>query len=493
MKKIADLVRCVVFLVILVSALWIINQILRPEYDFSNAYWPSSTTYKRFYEMEKESIDVLFLGSSVMMNVFSPLQIYKDYNIRSFNLGSEQQSPFLSYYWLKEALRFQKPKIVVMDARFCFPYHPEHPINTTEGLIRKCIDPMRLSSVKMEAVHELCRIDPQHVELSYYLTNLRYHDRWKALEKNDFYWDERTSSKLMGYTLGTDTHGETYQTFDPKNPDEVFDGFHALSVEYMDKMAVLCAQNGIEMILVSLVGNEMNDGIHNAYAAFAQRHGIDYYNFSETSLHDAIGAKFPEESILRHATPKGAIKMSQYMGRLLHETYGIEGVRDEQWEDNLSFYENVLKMHELPSIYDLETYLSSLPKGDCTIFMTVKDDAYTGMPEGAKMALKELGLYTEWNADMYRQPYMAILSEAGVVEGAGGYQSKSGRFEGGRYDVLSIGYQDGNVASVKINGEEHCMNKRGLNIVVYSHYQDKVIDSVNFDLPEGTCIRKTTM
>ena len=88
---------------------------------------------------------------------------------------------------------------------------------------------------------------------------------------------------------------------------------------------------------------------------------------------------------------------------------------------------------------------------------------------------------------------MAILSEGRVIEGAGGYQSYSSRFEGGRYDVLSIGYQDGNVASVKINGEECSVNRRGLNIVVYSHYQDKVIDSVSFDPREGACTRKPVM
>jgi len=185
----------------------------------------------------------------------------------------------------------------------------------------------------------------------------------------------------MGYTLGTDTHGETYRTFESQDRTVVFDGFHALSMEYLEKMAVLCEENGIELILVSVVGNEMNDGIHNAFTTLAEQYGIAFYNFSEISLHDAIGAKFPEESILRHATPKGAIKVSQFMGRLLTEKHGIQGVQDSQWENNLPFYENVLRMHELQFTNDLETYLSLLPKEDCTIFMTVKDDAYAGMPD----------------------------------------------------------------------------------------------------------------
>jgi len=485
MKKITGVLRCVAFLLILAVTLSTVNGILLPKYYYFNAYWPSSTTFNQFYEMRENSIDVLFLGSSVAMNAFSPMEIYKEYGIRSFNLGSEQQSPFLSYFWLKEALRSQLPEIVVMDARFCYNYRPHTVINTEEGLTRKSLDQMRLSPVKIQAIHELCSMDSSHSELSYYLPNIRYHDRWKQLEKIDFYRGEYRYSKLMGFCMGTDINPDPYATFDPQDGLAQPEGLHALGMEYLDRMAVLCKEKGIKMILVNIAGNEMDDGINNAYTTFAQKHGIDYYNFCETEQYHAVGARFPEESIFRHMPLRGGIKMSQYMGMLLTEKYGIESVQDSQWEDNLSFYENVLRMHELQFTHDLETYLSLLPEKDCTIFMAVKDDAYAGMPEDAKAELKRLGLRTEWNESMRRQPYMAILSNGKIIEGAGGYQAYSDRFEGGRYDVKSIGYSDGNVASVMIDGKEYAVNQRGLNIVVYSHYQDKVIDSVSFDIQEG--------
>ena len=485
MKRIAGIARCVVFLVILACVLGKINDILEPNYNFTNADWPSNSTYDGFYEMKENSIDVLFLGSSVAANSFSPLQIYKDYQIRSYNLGSEQQSPFLSYFWLKEALRYQKPQAVVIDLRFCVNMNAASPINTLEGLTRKCLDAMHFSPVKVEAVRTLCKLDPAHSEMSYYLTNLRYHDRWKSLEKSDFNWNEYNKYHLMGHALSRDIYTGEYYTFDSKDSESVSNEFHQLSMEYMDKIALLCKENGIELILVNVLGNVMDDGIHNGYTALAERHGIDYYNFSETGLHNALAVKHPEESVFGHASPKGAVKMSQYMGGLLADVYGVEGIKDEQWEEKLSFYENALKMHELPSIDDLESYLAMIPDDDCTVFMAVKEDASAQMPEGAKAQLKRLGLNTEWNEDMYRQPYMAILSPHGNIEGAMGYQAHSSRFEGGRYDVQSIGYQEGNAASILINGKEYSLKSRGLNIVVYSHYQDKVIDSVNFDTHVG--------
>ena len=486
MKKIAGVARCVVFLTILMLVLGTINEVLQPNYTYVNADWPSSTTYNQFYRMEKNTVDVLFMGSSVCINAFSPMQLYRDHGIRSYNLGSEQQGPFLSYFWLKEALRYQKPKVVVIDALFCCTRYDETVVNTTDGMVRKCLDAMRLSPVKIEAIRTLCSLDEKQDKMSYYLKNLQYHDRWKNLNAVDFDRSERAYSKLMGYAPGRDNPRYTYKTFDPKDPTAVSDAFHELSMEYMDKMAVLCKENGIEMIFVNIPGDEIDDGKNNRFNAFAKKHGIDFYNFSETSLYQTIGAKLPEESIVLHSNLKGAAKLTAYMGNLLVGQYGIKGVKDEQWEKNLTFYENFIRMEELPSIDDAETYLATLPREDCTIFMTVKDDAYTGMTDGVKEELQKLGLHTQWNEEMYRQPYLAILSSGKIIEGAKGYQGHSDRFEGGRYDLLSIGYQDGNVASIKINGEEQSVNQRGLNIVVYSHYLNRVVDSVNFDMHGGT-------
>lgn len=109
--------------------------------------------------MEKNSVDVLFLGSSVVVNAFIPQEMYEDYGIRSYNLGSEQQSPFLSYYLLKEAYKSQNPKAVVLDLKFMQRLHSEA-INTTERLTRKTVDPMHWSANKVELIHTICNMDP---------------------------------------------------------------------------------------------------------------------------------------------------------------------------------------------------------------------------------------------------------------------------------------------------------------------------------------------
>ena len=116
---------------ILVLVLVGANGILMPKTYINNSVWPSTSKFNQFYDMDKDSVDVLFIGSSVVANAFSPQEIYDSYGIRSYNLASQQQSVFFNYYWLKEALKYQSPKVVVMDTKFLFTLHPESPVNTT--------------------------------------------------------------------------------------------------------------------------------------------------------------------------------------------------------------------------------------------------------------------------------------------------------------------------------------------------------------------------
>lgn len=107
-RHVLDGVRGLLFLLVLAASLYFINEMLMPKYILKNSTWPTTSSYNQFYQMENDSIDVLFFGSSVAVNSFSPQEIYNEYGIRSYNLGSEQQSIFLSYFWLKEALRFSR-------------------------------------------------------------------------------------------------------------------------------------------------------------------------------------------------------------------------------------------------------------------------------------------------------------------------------------------------------------------------------------------------
>ena len=147
--------------------------------------WQHTSTLVNFYEMERDSVDVLFLGSSHAMASFIPQDLYDQYGIRSYNLGTPEQSLLISYYWLKEALQYQHPSVVVLETLMCYKYCDE-PLNTHEANLRYGLDPMRWSSIKAEAISSICSQDPDQTVWSYYNLFERFHTRWKSLSSNDF-------------------------------------------------------------------------------------------------------------------------------------------------------------------------------------------------------------------------------------------------------------------------------------------------------------------
>ena len=71
--------------------------------------------WKEFYAQPKRSVDMIFLGSSHCYRSFVPSVFDSVLHVNSFNLGSSSQSISTSYFVLKEALRFQSPKTVVLE------------------------------------------------------------------------------------------------------------------------------------------------------------------------------------------------------------------------------------------------------------------------------------------------------------------------------------------------------------------------------------------
>lgn len=484
-KYLSNGIRTIAFLMILLSILYCINQVLMPKYILKNSTWPTTSSYNQFYEMEENSIDVLFLGSSVAVNAFSPQEIYNDYGIRSYNLGSEQQSIFLSYFWLKEALRFQSPEVVVLDTKFLFELHPESIINTTEGLTRKCLDPMKWSSVKREAVSDLCKLDSSQSEISYYLKNIRFHTRWTGLKEYDVVTDEVRYSQLKGYAP-IETYGRaTYNTFTSAGDTETKQNTQSVMQTYLDKMVALCKEQGITLVLVALPGNSMNDAYNNTLTAYAEENGLDYYNMCETQLYASIGAELPRENMVGHENLWGAIKMSQFVGGLLADIYHVSVVKDEQYEITKEYYEHIKKNCELPHITNINEYLEAIGDENYTVFIAAKDDATARLTEDTKQKLRNLGLKYDLT-DKYRWSYAAVISpENGIAEcledGKTATLAGSIRDKNTFYSISSCGYKAGSKSSITIDGTEYCRNTRGLNIVVYDNKLMKVIDKVTFD------------
>lgn len=487
------LIKGGMFAALLAAVLLVVNEVLVPHYFYDTTYAMTST-YRGFYKMERDSVDVLFLGSSHCVNAFSPQELYDSHGIRSYNLGSEQQNLLVSYYWLKEAFRYQTPRVVVLDVLLCFPYNAEEPLNSAEATVRKAFDVMRWSSVKKEAVEAVCEYDGEQSLSSFFFPNIRFHTRWSGLNESDFTSLEMGRHyEMKGYSLLRNRcNTEGYRPFEAGHEDGKSEML-PLMEEYLERIVELCREEDTELVLVKtpcILGEVQSVQRYNAVKEFAEANQLAYFDFNEKNLYNEIGLCLSEDSNDGgHLNYWGARKVSRKMAEILDDRYDVGDRKDRQWEDSRLFYEAMVQNAELHDTGDIVQYLDLMAerKGDYTVFLAVKDEASNALNLDILDRLQNLGLETDLTGK-YRNSYYAVVSDGRAIEEIGTEKlAKTGSFRNGRcsYEIVSAGYECGNMCSIKIYGIEYAKGGRGLNIVVYDNLCKQVVDSVCFDTCDG--------
>ncbi|KAJ56851.1 hypothetical protein ACMU_07890 [Actibacterium mucosum KCTC 23349] len=120
----------------------------------------------------------------------------------------------------------------------------------------------------------------------------------------------------------------------------------------------------------------------------------------------------------------------------------------------------------------------------CAMAISVKDEGAASLPLAVRMQAAQLGLTL---ADLsFRDGYSAIV-ENGIVlvqgKSADEVVDVAEIVEGTRMRVRSAGFAPGSLSSITLNGTEHSLNQRGVNIVVV--LQDKDTIAYHFDTHGG--------
>ena len=93
---------------------------------------------------EEQNLDVVYIGGSALYAYWQPLKAWSDYGYTSYNLGTSGVLAEALEYYVRYALKYQKPDLIVMDARpFCY-YGAEYGV---EPWIRNSVDSMDFFSL----------------------------------------------------------------------------------------------------------------------------------------------------------------------------------------------------------------------------------------------------------------------------------------------------------------------------------------------------------
>ena len=209
---------------------------------------------------------------------------------------------------------------------------------------RMTLDGMELSSVKLEAIKASMLED--ETLASYIFPLLRWHSRWKDLKTEDLlYMFCRDRVSHNGYLMQTAIKPGKSKV----EPTELFDyTLPARSMEYLDRMRSLCAEKGIELVLIKAPTNDWKyhwyDQWDDQIVSYAERHGLHYYNFIEKT--DEIGIDWNTDTYDAgvHLNVYGAEKLTKYFGAILRDELAVPDRRADTalsgvWAEKLANYD----------------------------------------------------------------------------------------------------------------------------------------------------------
>ena len=304
----------------------------------------SKEKYSEFYEVE-DDVDVLFLGSSHVLNGIFPMELWNDYGIVSYNMAGYGNTQAMNYWILKNALEYTTPELVVFDA--CMLASDEK-IGTLEQL-HMSVDHIPYSKTKVEMIHDLVEEEDRRSDFLWKFST--YHNRWNELEEKDFTrgtTPEKGAQSLVGVAVPAELR--TFES-DFKSPED-----SSLGLEYACKIIEECQEAGIEVLVTYLPFPDDSgwQGESNRMKDIAKEYGVNFLDFHTLLEQVNMNTDFFDEN--SHMNPSGARKVTSYIGNYIMQNYAIEDQRENEtyssWHDDYETYtefkkENIRKAEEL--------------------------------------------------------------------------------------------------------------------------------------------------
>lgn len=308
MKKRRNILSIGVVLIAFIVAFLLISKLLQPKYMTE---LEEGSFISEFYR-EAGNHDVIFLGDCEVYANYSPMELYRDYGITAYIRGTPQQLVWMSYYIAEETFRQETPRVLVFNVNAMRYSEP-----VSEAYNRLTIDKMRWSASKTGII--LASMTEEEQFLSYVFPILRYHSRFDQLTQEDFtYLFQVKNNTFNGFQLHTEVEPSGALPVKRVLADYRFGD---ICYEYLDKLRVLCEENGTKLILVK--APSLYPYWYEEYDAqireYAKKHGLSYYNFAEQT--DEIGLDFAADTYDGgyHLNLSGANKLSRYFGEILVE------------------------------------------------------------------------------------------------------------------------------------------------------------------------------
>ena len=276
------------------------------------------TAVEGFFTLDDNSIEVLILGPSQMFCGVNAEKLTNEYGISSYDFGAPGQRLLSTYYYLQEALKHQKPKVVMVEVSSSFLPNSD----ITDAIMAWNYAPMPASVEKWNSFIEIFEGDKLRTIEYCFFPLLAYHSRWSTMPISkvlDEYFKEKDYSS-MGY-IPREAHQEVTIAYQEISPEEE-KAIPVENTEYLLAISELCKKNNIQVVFFKVpVANWTKNDAH-IIKAFMEKNQLEYFELNDYL--DEIGidqaTDFYDEA---HLNTSGANKATDFLANYLRQNFDL--------------------------------------------------------------------------------------------------------------------------------------------------------------------------
>ncbi len=317
-EKIFFLVRTAVFAVVLFIVLFYTLYVLVPKYDYGIC------SITNLYQQEEDAVDVLVLGTSLAYAGINTNVLWEEYGIASYNLCGAEQSYWISYYYLEEALKTQTPRLILLDAKAStYPRDYSSRGRTFLGTTGIADLSTRLKAIRASVKEE--------DYLSFVLGFPQLHSYYSQMTWDNFAYPPDNAGR------GADWKGyiEATVTEEHSRPSLVWVetkvDLQVRQEEYLRKIMALAQRENIPLMIVGIPNPDYaNDHMYyNTVWGIAEEYGVSYVNYNDPSIRFGLtySSCFAD---WQHLNVKGSVIFSRKLGADLKDMFDLPDRRGEE-------------------------------------------------------------------------------------------------------------------------------------------------------------------
>ncbi len=328
MKKIIiEITALLLCLILIFTVTSRIGFVLIPErHDFGG-------TWNMYLEEPKDSIDLMFLGSSHAYCNIIPASIHQSTGISSYVLSAPCLTMPLAYYYLKEGLKTQSPKVIMLECTAFF-------FNRYMGQAKAAIGYMPRGYNRLMST--LSSAEPSE-RLGLFFPLYNYHDRWDTVPVSSFFTKRADQNPDInaGYTYLNECKAQQSvqeRVFEYTNDDL------ELQKKYLKKIIELCKKEGIRLeIFIAPACLQVSQADMKILKDCAQDTQVVDFNDNFDGYGFDLGTDFYDS---RHLNFSGAVKFTTALCEYVKK-FDLETKQSALWDSRVKNYNKLLGDYEL--------------------------------------------------------------------------------------------------------------------------------------------------